>query len=221
MERKLFITEDGSPSFIIRATNIMYHSRHGAMQESLHVYIKAGLQAATTNEVLHIFEMGFGSGLNAFLTAKYAVEHEQKINYTAVDLFPLTGMETEELLGCPLFNNSADEKLMTDLHKSEWNIDAEISNFFTLKKVKADISDYLLPTPINVVYFDAFDPNAQPELWTIEIFTKLYNAMVVGGILTTYCSKGQVRRNMLAAGFLVEKLPGPPGKREIIRAFKK
>lgn len=236
MKRQIITTADGSHTVAIPEMQVTYHSHHGAVQESMHVFIEAGLRwwlgaagqatgAATSNnsepasgqtsKPLRIFEMGFGTGLNAYLTALEAEKLQVPIHYTAVEKFPITTEEAAAL------NYATENRLLFDrLHQSDWNTDMAIAPFFTLKKCNTSLQEFEAAAPLDVIYFDAFAPTAQPELWTEAIFTRLFNQLNSGGVLVTYCSKGVVRRAMQAAGFTVTKIPGPPGKREMVRAVK-
>lgn len=205
MKRELQLTADGSHTIAIPDLNVTYHSTHGAIQESMHVFIQAGLQAVQ-QPLVRIFEMGFGTGLNALLTMQYATT---PVYYYAVEQFPLTAAEVEGL------------SYGDTLHQYPWNEDVEISDQFTLHKAHGSLLEITPGQTFHLIYYDAFAPKAQPELWTREVFEKLYSFLVPGGMLVTYCSKGDVRRAMLAAGFTVEKLVGPPGKREMLRARKR
>ena len=228
------ITEDGSHTLFSEMAGQTYHSSHGAIQESNHIFIS---QLSTLNSQLSVLEIGFGSGLNALLTAQWARENGVRVEYTTIELYPLGCEVYRELnYGCLL----GDEELFLKLHEAEWNAGfVQVSEYFVIRKCKSDIvewvtdaqctmhntqlmdlSDSTLYSLYDVVYFDAFSPDAQPELWTEEVFRNVYGLMKVGGVLTTYCAKGDVRRAMLAAGFGVEKLQGPPGKRHILRARK-
>lgn len=205
MKRELLVTADGSHTIAIPDMNVTYHSTHGAIQESMHVFIHAGLQAIQA-PAIRIFEMGFGTGLNALLTLQYATT---PVYYYAVEQFPLTAQEIEGL------------NYGTDLHQYPWNKDVKISEKFTLHKAHASLLDVSpVVQPFHLIYYDAFAPASQPELWSVAVFEKLYSLLEPGGMLVTYCSKGDVRRAMLAAGFNVEKLAGPPGKREMLRAVR-
>jgi len=213
MQKQVIQTGDGSSSIFIPEMNVAYHSIHGAVQESNHVFIEAGLKPLLHQHFsINIFEMGFGTGLNALLSLQAAILHQQKINYTTVELFPLTPEETIEL-------NYVDENFM-QLHRCDWEKDIVLNNHFIIHKTNQSLLNYSTNKKFNLVYFDAFDPNTQPELWTKEIFEKLFLMMELNGVLVTYSSKGTVRRAMLEAGFSVEKISGPPHKREIIRAKK-
>lgn len=234
MEREIQVTADGSHTIAIPSMQVTYHSRHGAIQESRHVFIQAGLMAVAPTEKIHILEMGFGTGLNALLTLQHALQHQQSVYYTSFELYPLEAEQAASLnyaqqLNAENEHHVADlEQLFTDMYKAEWEKDVCIHPLFTLHKTNRSLLSLPLPqesaepiyTGFHVIYYDAFAPNAQPELWTAELFSKLWCTLVPGGMLVTYCSKGDVRRAMQAAGFTVEKIPGPPGKREMLRASK-
>jgi tRNA U34 5-methylaminomethyl-2-thiouridine-forming methyltransferase MnmC len=221
IERDVIVTQDGSPSVLIRGTNITYHSKFGAVQESRHVFIDSGLMPSIgKHETIRIFEMGFGTGLNAFLTAKVAEELKQRIEYVAIEQFPLEQKVMGKIIHNDLFKSPEDTALIRSIHLAEWGKKVSINPFFELDKRQVNLIDYQLDDTFNIVYFQAFDPMYQPQLWTKEIFEKLFNSMAKKAILVTYSSKGQVRRNMQQAGFTVEKIPGPSGKREITRAYK-
>lgn len=213
MNRKVIITEDGSPTVFLPEKQVTYHSIHGAIQESNFIFIEAGLKPLLHQyDTLHIFEMGFGTGLNALLTLQQATRFQQKIEYHTVELFPLT-LEEVMKLGYQYTNHFV-------LHQCPWEEEVKINKYFRLFKTQQSLLDYTTARYSHFVYFDAFDPEVQPELWTEEIFKKIYDFMLPNGIFVTYCSKGSVRRSMLSVGFSVEKLPGPPGKREIMRACR-
>ena len=211
-------TADGSFTLFNPDFGEHYHSTFGAIQESEHIFIRAGLEPFIgRHDTIHVFEMGFGTGLNALLTFLQAEKTGQKIRYYGLEAFPIS-METAKMLNYPEFLN-ADQKLFLKFHEPDNLIN--ISPEFTLVKETGTMEQTVLPDEhFDVVYFDAFSPEAQPELWTQEIFGKIYNAMKTGGVLTTYSCKGTVKRAMKAAGFQLEKLPGPPGKREFLRAMK-
>ncbi len=222
MQREIILTRDGSASISIPAMNVTYHSHHGAMQESLHIFIEAGLRhynCPTPKEKVAILEVGFGTGLNALLTQIEATETNQTIYYTAIELFPLIQKEWEQLNYTKLLQESS-QKIFEQLHIAPWEKEVAISNFFYLHKAQADLLHFFPSRLFDIIYFDAFAPAAQPELWTTAVFSQLAKFMSAQGILVTYCSKGVVRRSMQAAGFSIEKIPGPPGKREMVRATK-
>lgn len=225
MERKIIITKDRSHSIAVPEMNVTYHSIHGAIQESMHVFINVGLRSGRSrrpdrlNEpTRYVLEMGFGTGLNALLTLIEADKLKQPIHYTAIELFPLNVDEVSQLNYCDQLNQSSYQSLFEKLHQCEWEKDIVITSQFTLHKTNSDLINFSTNQLFNLVYFDAFAPAAQPELWSKDIFEKLFGLMNEKGILVTYCSKGDVRRAMRSAGFIVEKIPGPPGKREMLRA---
>jgi len=219
MEKQIILTRDGSHTIEIPDLKVTYHSHHGAIQESMHVFIQEGLRhiTAITEEGLNIFEMGFGTGLNAFLTALEARQIERKINYTAIETSPLDTTVIEQL---NYGTTPSERDFFLSIHNVPWEQSCSIAPFFTIKKLNRSLLEWQPDTDFNLVYFDAFAPGAQPELWTREVFEKIYACLKSGGVLVTYCSKGEVRRAMQAAGLQVEKLPGPPGKREMVRARK-
>ena len=217
MKRIVQDTADGSPTIAIPDMQVTYHSRHGAVQESRHVFIQAGLQPLLKQyDILRVFEMGLGTGLNALLTLEQAIIGEQAVCYQAVEKYPLNGDEIKELE----YKQILRPAYFMALHQCNWNEPIAIHSLFTLYKSHTSLQEFKANTPFHLIYYDAFAPAAQPELWTQQIFEQLYAMLANGGILVTYCSKGEVRRNMLAAGFEVEKLAGPPGKREMLRATK-
>lgn len=215
MKRIIISTADGSHTVHIPEMNVTYHSKHGAVQESTHVFIEAGLRhfiATSGKQEIRIFEMGFGTGLNALLTLDEAQKIKRLINYTAIELHPLSEEERKNL------DYNSDQSVFENLHAAAWEEEISIDSFFKLYKTKADLLHYKTDKKFDIIYYDAFAPSAQPQLWTADVFKKLYSMMNSGGVLVTYCSKGDVRRAMQAAGFIVEKIQGPPGKREMVRA---
>jgi len=223
MQRKLLITKDGSHTVSIPEMNVTYHSIHGAIQESRHVFIEAGLHGSEClqqSEPCRILEMGFGTGLNALLTLIEAEKTGKIIHYETMELYPLREEEARSLNYCRQLNRPDLQQAFEKMHSCNWEREIVISNNFTLKKSASSPINHLTNHLINLIYFDAFAPAAQPELWTKEVFEKLYSMMKPGGTLVTYCSKGNVRRAMQSAGFAVEKIPGPPGKREMLRGRK-
>lgn len=218
MKPQLKTTEDGSHTLFSPLADECYHSQKGAIQESEHIFIKAGWEECEKNE-LKIFEVGFGTGLNAFLTLLKAENEHKKVLYTSLEYYPVENAVIEKLN----YPELLDENRKNDfekLHNASWNTKEQISPFFTLEKIQTDFTKYELSDSYDLFYFDAFSPEKQPEMWTQERFETLYAHANSGAVLVTYCSKGIVRRAMQTAGFEVERLPGPPGKREILRARK-
>ncbi len=220
---ELQLTTDGSHTIAIPSKGITYHSKHGAINESMHVFIEAGLNyrlAENDKKEFRIFEMGFGTGLNALLTYMEAEKNNLHVHYTSVEQFPLENEMADKLNYCEALCHPDLNDMFTEMHHCAWNVDVVLSPFFIIHKKKTSLLDLSLPGLYDIIYYDAFDPNAQPELWTQDVFRKIFDATAPGGILTTYCSKGNVRRAMLSAGFSVSKIPGPPHKREMLRAEK-
>lgn len=221
MKREVIETADGSKTIRIIELDENYHSSHGALQEALHVFIKNGLLEFKDKPQISIFEMGFGTGLNSFLSAIKAAELNLKIQYSGVEAFPVN---EEELIQLEYAKLVGDENidLYTKLHSVPWGEFSTISDHFTLKKIQSELQILELEVEsFDIIYYDAFGPRAQEEMWSVELFQKMYDSLKTGGFLVTYCAKGQVKRNMKAVGFTIEPLPGPPGKREMTRAWKK
>ncbi|HEX2935493.1 MAG TPA: tRNA (5-methylaminomethyl-2-thiouridine)(34)-methyltransferase MnmD [Bacteroidales bacterium] len=219
MSIKLQISNDGSHTVYSGAFSETYHSINGAITESIHVFIEAGLRQMQKSQI-SIFEIGFGTGLNAFLSLLEADNRGIEITYDALELYPV-GEEVYAALNYPKTLGTNREVAFKHIHTSNWGERVVITEHFSLQKHKIDIRAFKYPeNNYDVVYFDAFSPVVQPELWGQEIFNAIYRSMCTGGILTTYCAKGEVRRTMQRAGFSVERLPGPPGKREMLRAIK-
>ncbi|MDH6312210.1 tRNA U34 5-methylaminomethyl-2-thiouridine-forming methyltransferase MnmC [Parabacteroides sp. PFB2-10] len=217
-ERILTKTEDGSHTLFIPSMNEHYHSTKGAIQESTHVFIQAGWQAMPQQRI-RILEIGFGTGLNAFLTLCEADKSEKEIDYYAIERFPLEESLIEEL---NYANAVAPQKkdLFISLHRAHWGEAVAITDRFSLYKMEGDINSCQLPEGIDLIFFDAFAPEKQPEMWNLPLFEKLYASASPGAIFVTYCAKGEVRRNLQTAGFQMERLPGPPGKRHMLRGKK-
>ena len=218
MEREIQITQDGSYTVAIPEMNVTYHSTHGALQESLHIYIQSGLLFALPTiicDTIYVFDMGFGTGLNALLTLIESERLKKKVYYYSVERYPLTIEEAEKLNYDSLLNT---QTLSLQLHRAEWEKEVEITEYFTLFKTCQSLLTLELPFKFDVIYFDAFAPTIQPDLWSEDVFRQIFNHLNNNGVLTTYSSKVVVRRAMKAAGFIVEKLAGPKGKAEIVRA---
>lgn len=218
MKIELKQTADGSPTLYSEHFDQHYHSVFGAKQESDKVFIELGLLPLLEKKSsIRIVEMGFGTGLNAWLTANIAFKNKKHIDYTGIEAYPIgieMAAEIDTLLG------SDTPTRLIELHTSPWQEAVAIHDFFTLTKRNEKLEDYLPNSLFDLIYFDAFAPETQPELWTTDVFKKLNALLAPDGVLTTYCSKVAVQRAMKAANFNVEKHPGPPHKREVIRAIK-
>ena len=215
----LIETQDGSHSILSERFGVTYHSKYGAIQESQHVFLKSGLGLVLPKrDSIRIFEMGFGSGLNAYLSLLTAEKAQKSISYEAVEAYPIGIEEARKLNYADQLNEDAAQLLA--LHQAEWGKEEQITAHFNLLKWKQPLEEASLRGGYDVVYYDAFAPRTQPELWEREPFQRLYDAMNSDGVLVTYCAKGVFKRTLKDIGFEVEGLPGPPGKREMTRAFK-
>lgn len=223
MERKIIKTGDGSVTIHLPQWDEQYHSKHGAVQEAQHVFIKMGLNYfVEQNETaeIKILEIGFGTGLNAFITFLQLEQVQRKISYTGVEAFPVESSEIEKLNYAEILSAEDKAEILTEMHKISWEKETAISENFRLQKKKMRFEDIDDKKAFHLIYFDAFGARVQPELWTEVLFKKMFAALMPGGVLVTYAAKGSVRRAMQAVGFVVERLPGPPGKREMLRAVK-
>lgn len=220
---KIITTKDGSHTIKSAQFGVDYHSIHGAIQESKHAFIEAGLSPLINKadqKEINILEMGLGTGLNAFLTLLEAEHHKKSINYTALELYPIEFEMALQLNYLDLLGVDEKSHVFENIHTCEFGRAIEFNSCFKLLKLKQDLLTFTPPQKYDLFYFDAFAPEDQPELWTEEIFAKLYSFATPDASLVTYCAKGIVRRAMTASGWQVEKLPGPPGKREMLRAIK-
>jgi len=216
MKKRIFTTtKDGTQTIYIPELDEHYHSTNGALQEAEIVYLNAGLDYCEKDEI-NVLEAGFGTGLNAYLTM---LTSDKKINYTSIELYPLSEEEVSNLNHYETINGG-NKELFLKLHEAEWGDFSPITDRFSLKKVHDDLTTHSYEGGYDVVYYDAFAPEVQPHLWTAEVFQKIYDAMNTGGVLTTYCVKGIVKRALKSCGFKIEKLPGAAGKREMLRAVK-
>lgn len=216
---KLEQTADGSYTLYVPELDEHYHSVKGALTESQHIFIDMGLRHSSIPSP-RILEIGLGTGLNAFLTLMEAEASGRKVHYTGIERYPLDE-ETVARLDYPTVIGKGHAEDYLAIHRAPWGKDAELSPWFTLHKIEGDFTQYAFEKGYDLIYFDAFAPEKQPEMWEQSLFDGLYQALNDGGILTTYCAKGVVRRMLQAAGFTVERLAGPPGgKREILRATK-
>ncbi len=219
MERKIIKTSDGSTTIQIVEWNEQYHSMHGAIQEAYHVFIKSGLSLFEKQSV-NILEIGFGTGLNAIITSIESEKRNLKINYVGVEAYPVAEEEILQLNYLEQLNAIDYKDQFDKMHLSEWEKPCEISKTFDLTKQQKFFTAIKDENEYDLIYFDAFGARVQPELWTEAIFLIMYNALKENGVLVTYAAKGSVRRAMQTVGFSVERLPGPPGKREMLRATK-
>lgn len=219
MKLKVITTSDGSKTLQLTEWNEQYHSTHGAISEAQHVYINNGLNAISKQSI-SIFEMGFGTGLNTLMTIIEAKKYNKQITYYSIDKEPLP-IELVQALDYVSQLKAHDlEATFTQLHSCKWNVMHTISDSFKLCKIHNTIENHDFNTTFDLVYYDAFGPRVQEELWRKDILKKLINCINEGGLLVTYCAKGEVKRILKSLGMTVESLAGPPGKREMIRAFK-
>ena len=220
VKRKIVTTADGSKTLQIEEWQEQYHSMHGAIQEAYHVFIKHGLNLFE-NKAIAILEIGFGTGLNAYITFLEAQYKGLSINYYGIEAYPVS---FEEAMSMEYVTSLKDadfgQEAFELMHKSPWNFPVKIASFFNLLKLEKKFQDINDSNAYELIYFDAFGFRVQPELWSESIFLKMYTALRPGGVLVTYAAKGSVRRAMVSVGFLVERLEGPPGKREMLRATK-
>lgn len=211
-------TADGSDTIFVPELNEHYHSVYGAINESEHIFIKGGLLHCKADPV-RIFEAGFGTGLNALLTLLNSEVSGRMIQYTTIEKYPL-GSDITGTLNYPVLSGDAGRTRFNAIHDAGWGEECFINKNFSLLKINADLTEYVPDSVYDLVYFDAFGPCKQPEMWTPGIFDKIGEMMAEGGIFVTYSARGEVKRNLRRNGFTVELLPGPPGKRQFIRAVK-
>jgi tRNA U34 5-methylaminomethyl-2-thiouridine-forming methyltransferase MnmC len=219
LEREIIRTKDGSTTIHIKDWDECYHSKHGAIQEAQHVFIKNGL-ALYQNQSVSILEIGFGTGLNAFITYLESKKLNLDIDYVGVEAYPVSISELSAMNYVSELNADDKNAIFNLFHESNWEEKVVIDPFFTITKRQQffeEINDF---EQYDLIYFDAFGYRVQPDLWSTSIFEKMYTALRPGGKLVTYAARGVVKRSMIEVGFTVEKLPGPPGKREMFRATK-
>jgi tRNA U34 5-methylaminomethyl-2-thiouridine-forming methyltransferase MnmC len=219
LKREIIITSDGSTSIHLPEWEESYHSKHGAIQEAQHVFIKNGLSLCKGQSV-SVLEIGFGTGLNAFITFLESQKNNQNIDYVGVDGFPISPEEVIQMNYINQLNSNQFESEFNRMHTSDWEKNVTISETFRLTKRKQLFNDINYKDQFDIIYFDAFGYRVQPELWSVEIFTKMFEALKEGGILVTYACRGPIKNAMKEAGFNIEKLAGPPGKREMLRGWK-
>ena len=217
--QEIRVTGDGSKTIFLPELNETYHSSNGAVQESCHIFLQNGLELAEKGEVIRILEVGFGTGLNALLSAMWAEKNNQSIHYTGIESKPLPP-ELCFQLDYPRIIGQISEKIYDELIRCDWEMDNQLSTHFSIQKREMKIQDFVALEPIDLIYFDAFGPRVQAEMWDITILEKMFQSLKVGGALVTYCAQGQFKRDLKAVGFSLESLPGPPGKREMTRATK-
>ena len=217
MKLELVNTNDGSNSLKNLIINDSYHSKYGAINESKHIFINNGLKRISKKKI-RVLEIGFGTGLNALLTQLYCEKKEQNIIYHTIDNLPLKKDTYSSLNYCDQLN--IDKDIFLKIHNSLWENEIELSNFFVLKKINCDFTKKLFNEKYDLIYFDAFSPSKQPEMWVLDNFKKLYICLNSNGLLITYSSKGEVKRTIKEVGFKVFNIAGPTGKREITLACK-
>jgi tRNA U34 5-methylaminomethyl-2-thiouridine-forming methyltransferase MnmC len=220
MRKEFLITKDGSHTIYLPEMDEHYHSIHGAIQESEHIYIGQGFLQSTANPV-SILEIGFGTGLNAYLTYCYGQKAKIAVDYCSLEKYPLTETEYRQL-NYPRSIFPENEAVFEQMHRAEWGVIQPISPDFRLLKLQVDLLTHQFDNipQYDLVYYDAFAPEKQPEMWTDEILQKVASVVKINGILVTYCAKGTVRRTLASAGFNMERIPGPIGKKEILRGKK-
>ena len=216
MKREILITSDGSTTIHLPDWNEQYHSKNGSINETYHVFIKSGLKEVVA-DTISLLEIGFGTGLNCFITY---LEHQKIIDYVGVEAYPVTLEEVDKMNFISVLGAEKEKQIFTKMHNVSWEEKHQITEDFSLLKRKQFFEDIDDENAFHLIYFDAFGARVQPQLWTVSIFEKMFKALKKDGILVTYSAKGSVRRAMQEVGFKVERLPGPPGKREMLRAIK-
>ncbi|HQW68474.1 MAG TPA: tRNA (5-methylaminomethyl-2-thiouridine)(34)-methyltransferase MnmD [Flavobacterium sp.] len=227
MKKEIIQTKDGSTTFYLPELNETYHSKNGAIQEAYHVFIKNGFSLFEGHELLRtgeakpisILEIGFGTGLNAFITSLESQNNNQTVDYVGVEAYPIT---QEEALTMNYANqiDASKNEVFQKIHQIDWEIPIQVNPTFQLTKRKQLFQDIVDVEVFDLIYFDAFGYDVQPELWSDEIFEKMFIALKSGGVLVTYACRSVIKNSMISAGFKIEKLPGAPGKREMLRASK-
>lgn len=217
MKREVIKTADGSSTIYLPELDETYHSRHGAIQEAEHVFIKNGLENIASDNI-HILEVGFGTGLNAFLTCLWANEKHIEINYTGLEAYPVSSEMAKE---CEYARNQSEENILKKLHLIEWDRLTAITPYFNLKKKEVKLELYETSDSFHIIYFDAFGKRAQPEMWNINMLQRCTKHLIKGGIFVTYSANGQLKRDLKALNLEVKSVPGPPGKREMVVATLK
>lgn len=220
MPIKIITTEDGSHSLFDEELNETYHSTRGARGESEHVFIREGLEhwlIKNESDEIKILEIGLGTGLNAFLTAQFAKDHKQKIHFTSLEPFPI---EKEIYRNLNFHQTEEERRLLQKLHSCEWNQSINLYQDIGFFKTKSKLEEFESDELYDIIYFDAFAPSKQPEVWSLKNIEKCFDLLAKGGVLTTYCAQGQFKRNLKEVGFEMETLPGAMGKKEMVRGLK-
>ena len=220
LKKEIVKTRDGSNTIFVPEFDETYHSTHGAIQESLHVFIRSGLKFKTELNDISVLEVGFGTGLNALLSFVDSEDTNRNIKYTSLEAYPLQWDLVSKLNYIDIIFNGKYSEIYKKIHTCDWESFYELSPYFMLRKQNVKLQNILFDNEFDIIYFDAFAPRVQPELWTEQIFTSMYKALKPGGILVTYCAKGSVKRALRYVGFELQSIPGPPGKREMSRAIK-
>jgi len=215
---KIFVTEDGSHSMFSEKHGVSYHSKYGAIQETEHVFINAAFRHQLPSSSLSILDIGFGTGLNAYMTYLEAISKKVNVNYVGIEAYPISLEEAQQFNYAQQLKQ--DNSTFLKLHESDWDIPHKVSEFFIFEKNQTRFENLNFKNQFDIIYFDAFAPNAQPELWEENVLQKMFDALKVNGVLTTYCAKGVVKRTLKKVGFEIDAIPGPPGKREMTRGKK-
>jgi len=224
MEIKIIQTEDGSHSLYRPDIMESYHSFHGAMQESVHVYIKSGLDyfASKNKGAIQVFELGFGTGLNALLAWQWATENKREVIYTTIEPYPLDAVIWSQLNFAESLNSPEESKqVFEQIHLLSWGEFHQITPYFKFQKIASTLQDFEIPaSQFHVIFYDAFAPKKQSELWEEAALKKVFESLKPSGVLTTYCAQGQFQRTLASAGFQVERIAGPRGKKHMVRGLK-
>lgn len=218
MKKEIIQTKDGSTTFYLPELNETYHSKNGAIQEAYHVFIKNGF-SLFEGKPISILEIGFGTGLNAFITSLESQNNNQTVDYVGVEAYPITQEESLTMNYANQIDASKTE-VFQKIHQIDWEIPIQVNTTFQLTKRKQLFQDIVDVEVFDLIYFDAFGYDVQPELWSDKIFEKMFIALKSGGVLVTYACRSVIKNSMISAGFKIEKLPGAPGKREMLRASK-
>lgn len=223
MQRELIITKDGSTTFYIPELNENYHSTNGAILEAQHVFLKYGIHLFLEKfdkKNLNILEIGFGTGLNAWLTWLEAEKLNIKVNYVGVEAFPIAADELTMLNYAKILNDEGNSSKFEKLHEIQWNEEQQLDKQFSLLKLEQFFETIDFKNQFDIIYFDAFGFEVQPDLWSVSMFQKMFDSLKVKGLLTTYACRTVIKKNLQEVGFITQKLPGAPGKREMLVGFK-